>query len=264
MSNGRPSPKWLVGSLPVFGLLVLYLYLAEGRHALNPNDPLLPLPRQLAEELWWLLTVNSSGWGPQLWVDTAASLSRLAVGLSGAGLLGLILALSMRLSEKVDWALRPLVVVLAKIPPFAILPILLLWLGAGEGSKLALLLLGLAPLLTLHLDLELSRNEKRFSDKLASLALPTWQRVGLIHLPMLWPAFLREIQTLLGTAWLFILAAENFGAKWGLGYRIFVVRRHLAMDVILIYAVWITLLSLLLYILIGRWIRRYGWHHAPH
>jgi NitT/TauT family transport system permease protein len=47
----------------------------------------------------------------------------------------------------------------------------------------------------------------------------------------------------LGSAWLFLIAAEAIASTEGLGYRIFLVRRYLAMDVILPYVAWITLLS---------------------
>ena len=49
----------------------------------------------------------------------------------------------------------------------------------------------------------------------------------------------------LGAAWLFLIAAEAIAATEGLGYRIFLVRRYLAMDVILPYVAWITLLAFL-------------------
>jgi NitT/TauT family transport system permease protein len=49
----------------------------------------------------------------------------------------------------------------------------------------------------------------------------------------------------MGSAWLFLIAAEAIASTQGLGYRIFLVRRYLAMDVILPYVVWITLLAVL-------------------
>jgi NitT/TauT family transport system permease protein len=66
----------------------------------------------------------------------------------------------------------------------------------------------------------------------------------------------------LGTGWLFLIAAEAIAATDGLGYRIFLVRRYLAMDVIIPYVVWITVLALLLDWLLVRLSRTlYPWHH---
>ncbi|MEE4476121.1 ABC transporter permease, partial [Escherichia coli] len=50
----------------------------------------------------------------------------------------------------------------------------------------------------------------------------------------------------LGPAWLFLIAAEAIASDSGLGYRIFLVRRYLAMDVIIPYVAWITLLAFLI------------------
>ncbi len=67
----------------------------------------------------------------------------------------------------------------------------------------------------------------------------------------------------LGSAWLFLIAAEAVAADVGLGYRIFLVRRYLAMDVILTYVIWITLLAFLLDWLLKQLSRRaFPWMEA--
>jgi NitT/TauT family transport system permease protein len=57
------------------------------------------------------------------------------------------------------------------------------------------------------------------------------------------PRVIDAVRLSLGPAWLFLIAAEAIAADSGLGYRIFLVRRYLAMDVILPYVAWITLLA---------------------
>ncbi len=60
------------------------------------------------------------------------------------------------------------------------------------------------------------------------------------------PRLLIALRLVLGSAWLFLIAAEAIASTDGLGYRIFLVRRYMAMDVILPYVVWITLLAWLM------------------
>jgi NitT/TauT family transport system permease protein len=62
-------------------------------------------------------------------------------------------------------------------------------------------------------------------------------------LPQIWPRLIDSLRLSMGSAWLFLIAAEAIASTEGLGYRIFLVRRYLAMDVILPYVVWITLLA---------------------
>jgi NitT/TauT family transport system permease protein len=64
-----------------------------------------------------------------------------------------------------------------------------------------------------------------------------------VVLPQLWPRLIDSLRLSMGSAWLFLIAAEAIASTEGLGYRIFLVRRYLAMDVILPYVVWITLLA---------------------
>jgi len=64
-----------------------------------------------------------------------------------------------------------------------------------------------------------------------------------VALPQIMPRLIQAVRLSLGPAWLFLIAAEAIASELGLGYRIFLVRRFLAMDVILTYVIWITLLA---------------------
>ena len=72
-----------------------------------------------------------------------------------------------------------------------------------------------------------------------------------------------SVRLSLGSAWLFLIAAEAIAATEGLGYRIFLVRRYLAMDVILPYVAWITFLAFALDFALKRYSQwRYPWFHG--
>lgn len=65
-------------------------------------------------------------------------------------------------------------------------------------------------------------------------------------MPQTLPRLIDVLRLQLGPAWLFLIAAEAIASDSGLGYRIFLVRRYLAMDVIIPYVAWITLLAFLI------------------
>jgi NitT/TauT family transport system permease protein len=77
-----------------------------------------------------------------------------------------------------------------------------------------------------------------------------------VILPLALPRLFAAVRLSLGAAWLFLIAAEAIAAESGLGYRIFLVRRYLAMDVILPYVAWITLLAALTDLVMARVSRR--------
>ena len=84
-----------------------------------------------------------------------------------------------------------------------------------------------------------------------------------VALPQLLTRLIQAVRLSLGPAWLFLIAAEAIAAEQGLGYRIFLVRRYLAMDVILTYVIWITALAFLMDLAL-RWLSRraFPWTEA--
>src|SRR6185436_18623254 len=82
--------------------------------------------------------------------------------------------------------------------------------------------------------------------KALTLGAGELQLVYRIVLPQVMPRLIDTIRLSLGGGWLFLIAAEAIASTDGLGYRIFLVRRYLAMDVIIPYVLWITLLAWLM------------------
>jgi len=81
-------------------------------------------------------------------------------------------------------------------------------------------------------------------------------------LPQAMPRLIQALRLSLGPAWVFLISAEAIAADVGLGYRIFLVRRYLAMDVILPYVVWIALLAVAIDFFLTRTSRGlFGWAH---
>jgi NitT/TauT family transport system permease protein len=131
------------------------------------------------------------------------------------------------------------------IPPLAVLPILFIVLGLEETSKIALIVIGVAPCVARDLALRVTELPREQIIKAQTLGASTWQLILRVVLPQLWPRLIDALRLSMGSAWLFLIAAEAIASTQGLGYRIFLVRRYLAMDVILPYVVWITLLAVL-------------------
>jgi hypothetical protein len=98
--------------------------------------------------------------------------------------------------------------------------------------------------------------------KAATLGASTWQMIVRVVLPQIMPRLITAIRLGLVPAWIFLISAEAIASTDGLGYRIFLVRRYLAMDVILPYVAWITLIAFTLDRLLYLYSRRrYHWAH---
>ena len=102
---------------------------------------------------------------------------------------------------------------------------------------------GVAPFLVRDLSLAVSALPTEQLVKAQTLGASTWQLAIRVVLPQVMPRLLEAVRLSLGPAFLFLISAEAIAADVGLGYRIFLVRRYLAMDIILPYVAWITLLA---------------------
>ncbi|MGR3783501.1 MAG: ABC transporter permease [Albimonas sp.] len=247
--NRRPGRLFAFGlaALP-FALAVLgYVVASDLRRAANPADKLLPAPAQILETALSLATEADRRSGEVLlWVDTAASLIRLAEGAAISAGMGLVFGLLIGLIPGIRTTLAPFVSVISLIPPLAILPILFIVFGLGEVSKVALIAIGIAPVLIRDIAQRTAEIPEEMIVKAQTLGASTWAILVRVALPQVLPRLIGALRLSLGPAWLFLIAAEAIASTEGLGYRIFLVRRYFAMDVIIPYVIWITLLAFLM------------------
>jgi NitT/TauT family transport system permease protein len=198
-----------------------------------------------------------------LWTDTEASLERLLSGLGIATAIGLCLGLALGLLPLLKATLGSLVAVLSMIPPMALLPILFITFGLGDLSKIVLIVFGIAPFMMRDLALAVTALPREQLIKAQTLGASTWQVALRVILPQILPRLIEAIRLSLGPAFLFLIAAEAIAADVGLGYRIFLVRRYLQMEVILPYVAWITLIAYLMDFALARLARAaFAWAYA--
>jgi NitT/TauT family transport system permease protein len=260
----KQGSRLVLGFLPFALIAAIYLIASAERRALNPDDKLLPPAAEMAETVRRLATEPDRRTEDiVLWADTAASLQRLAVGLGIATLTGLAFGLALGVVPVINATLGALVAVISMIPPMAVLPILFIVFGLGELSKTVLIVFGVAPCLIRDMTLAVARLPREQLIKAQSLGASTWQIAIRVVLPQIMPRLIEAVRLSLGPAFLFLISAEAIAADVGLGYRIFLMRRYLAMDVILPYVAWITLLSYALDFALAQLARRgFSWAYA--
>lgn len=237
----------ILSVLPFLLLVALYLLASDARLAENPGDKLMPSLGTLGDALRQLALDEDRRTGQiTLWADTGASLTRLGLGLGVSALLGLAFGIALGVVPYVRAGLSSFVAALSMVPPLAVLPILFIVFGLGEVSKVVLIVFGVAPVIIRDLAMRVAELPQEQLVKAQTLGASTWLIVVRVVLPQMWPRLADAVRLALGSAWLFLIAAEAIAATDGLGYRIFLVRRYLSMDIILPYVAWITLLAFLM------------------
>ncbi|MEM9623868.1 MAG: ABC transporter permease subunit, partial [Pseudomonadota bacterium] len=135
--------------------------------------------------------------------------------------------------------------------------------GLGELSKVMLIIIGIAPFIIREIHLRTREIPAEQLIKAQTLGGNSSQVVFRVLLPQITPRLIGAVRLSLGSAWLFLIAAEAIASTDGLGYRIFLVRRYLSMDIILPYVMWITFLAFVLdQILIMTSRKCFPWYHA--
>jgi NitT/TauT family transport system permease protein len=195
--------------------------------------------------------------------DTLSSLKRLALGIGLAAVAGLLLGMNMALFPGMGITLLAVVTFISIIPPLSILPILFISFGVDELAKVMLIFLGTFPLITRDIYGTVKAMPREQLTKALTLGAAELQIVYRIVLPQVMPRLIDTIRLSLGGGWLFLIAAEAIASTDGLGYRIFLVRRYLAMDVIIPYVLWITFLGFSLDWSLRQMLkRRYRWYQG--
>jgi NitT/TauT family transport system permease protein len=253
--NTRPSPgaQLALTLLPFALLIVAYAIGSAARLAENANDKLLPNLAGFADAIDRMAFIADPRTGDYLlWSDTAASLVRLLSGLGISTAIALCLGMLIGMLPYLRALLSPFVAVVSMVPPLALLPILFIAMGLGETSKIALIVIGVTPTMIRDLALKALELPREQIVKAETLGGSSWQIALRVVLPQILPRLITCLKLQLGPAWLFLIAAEAISSDAGLGYRIFLVRRYLSMDVIFPYVVWITLLAVLMNYLLDR------------
>jgi taurine transport system permease protein len=220
--------RWL-GALAV-ALVFLGWYLVNVL-ALVP-EVLLPGPREV---LAAFIDIVRNGYRETtLWQNGAATLWRCGAGFVLACLSGVPLGLAMGYSPKVRAACNYIIQFMRPLPPLSYLILLILWLGTGDASKIALLYLTAFPIVASSAMAGVWTTKLQRIQAARSLGAGEWQIFGHVVFPSALPLVFTGARIALAAAFSTVVAAELMAATDGLGWMVFSASRFLRNDIIII------------------------------
>lgn len=231
----RMRLRWPFGRQITLSAATLLVILAIwwGVTALKLIAPLfLPAPQQVFHQL--LTIASSQGFmDATLWQHLAASLTRILIALFAAVIIGVPVGILMGLSATARGILDPLIELYRPVPPLAYLPLMVIWFGIGETSKILLIYLAIfAPVAMSALAGVKSAQQVRIRAA-QSLGGSRWQVLWFVILPGALPEILTGLRIGLGVGWSTLVAAELIAATRGLGFMVQSAGEFLATDVVL-------------------------------
>lgn len=185
----------------------------------------------------------------------AESIGRVFSALTAAVMIGVPVGLWMGLNKWVRAALDPLVELLRPIPPLAYLPLLVIWFGIGETTKILLIFFSiLAPVIisTVHGVLSHQQNRERAA---LSLGATRWQVLRYVILPAALPQILTGIRIGLGVGWSTLVAAELVAADRGIGFMVQSAAQFLITDTVILGIIVIALVAVSFELFL-RWLQK--------
>jgi NitT/TauT family transport system permease protein len=235
--------------------LGLYLYTSQKRHQENPEDRIMPTFTQMVHGMTNASTqpaedddgvpetasLRQRFFSSMLWKDTLATSRRFLYSvllLIPAVLLGL----HMGLFPYVGVFFLRFVLFFDKIVALSLLPILFIIFGIDELSKVMLIVVGVTPTIILDtFNLTKGIPDEQIV-KAFTLGASDFDVAYRVVMRQIAPRVLNSIRLNLKAVMLFLFAGEMIASTDGLAYRIALLRRHMGMDVIIPYVLWVALL----------------------
>jgi sulfonate transport system permease protein len=171
----------------------------------------MPAPSEIA------LTLTDLAEGA-LWKHIAASLIRVLLGFAIGASLALVFAAWVGLSREAEAYLEPTFAALRAIPSLAWVPLLLLWLGIDETSKIVLIAIGAFFPVYANGVAAIRNIDRKWVEVGRIYGFSRWQLVRRILLPAALPGLFTGLRSGMSLAWMFLVAAELIAATKGLGY----------------------------------------------
>lgn len=190
----------------------------------------LPGPQAVAAKLTEVATVGYMD--ATLWQHLGASLARVAVALLASVLLAVPVGLAIGLSPSARAVLDPLIEFYRPVPPLAYLPLIVIWFGIGELSKVLLIFLAVFAPIVVATAAGVHKVDPMRVRVTQSLGGSRWQVIRHVVLPSALPDILTGLRIGLGTGWSTLVAAELIAATQGLGFMIQSASQFLVTDLV--------------------------------
>ncbi|WP_225913729.1 ABC transporter permease [Leptolyngbya ohadii] len=220
-------PRSLSLALGTLALLIPFLIWAGVSYAGLVPPMFLPTPTAVLQAGWTMLTENN------LLLDIAVSTARVAGGFLLAALIGVPIGWAMGTFHSMDSLFAPIVGTVRYMPVTAFVPLIVIWVGLGEASKILIILLGVV----FYNAIMVADAVKFIPNEMINVAytLGATRRDVFFQviLPATFPSVLDTLRVNISGAWTFLVIAELLAAQSGLGFRILQAQRFLQTDKVL-------------------------------
>ena len=222
-----PGRGWILSAAVVAGLFVVWYIIA--RIGLF-SEYFVPSPLSVWQA--FVETAVEGYGGHELHYHVGASLLRVLAGFAGACLTAIPLGLAMGCSRRVKSLFNPLIEFYRPLPPLAYYIILILWLGIGNASKVALLYLAAFPPLAINAMAGVRGVSQERIQTAMSLGANRWQVFRCVIFPSCLPDIFTGMRVSIGFTYTTLVSAEIVAATSGMGWMVWNAKNFTRSDII--------------------------------
>lgn len=178
------------------------------------KETIMPRPSKIGATLWDLTLKG------KLPKDIGISLRRVVLGYVAGSLAGIIVGIAFGLFPKVNTAFSLLMEVLRPIPIIAWVPVLILWVGIDEKSKIIVIAIGTFWPVLLNVVSGIQNVNKKYLEVSTIFMKSRATTITKVVLPAAMPSIFTGLRIASGNALMGVIGAEMFAASSGLGYMV--------------------------------------------
>jgi NitT/TauT family transport system permease protein len=242
------SRKWMIrGSLTgrqytlyaLAGVLTpIFIWTLVNEAAVLPKI-FMPGPWDVVQRFYsWIMNEGFAG-------DLLISVQRVSLGFLASLFLALPLGLMAGTFKPAEAFLEPAMDFIRYMPAVAFVPLMMLWCGVGELSKVAIIFIGTFFQMVLMFGDDVRRVPVQQIEAAQTMGGTRWEILRKVIFPSAAPALLTTCRITLGWAWTYLVVAEIVAANSGLGYAVLKAQRFLQTDKIFAGLIVIGLLGLI-------------------
>lgn len=162
------------------------------------------------------------------------SMKRVLTGYVVSAVLGIGLGIIIGLSKHMQRLTNLVIQIIRPIPPIAWIPLVILWMGIGEGSKVFLIFLGGFFPVLINVTDGIRYTDKKLTEVAAVMETPRKKYIMQLVIPAAMPSIFTGLKVSLGSCWTCVVAAELVASTSGIGYMISNARNFGQMDVVIV------------------------------
>jgi taurine transport system permease protein len=201
----------------------------------------LPSPQEVVDQ--FIAVIQDGYANAPLWEHLYASLARISIAAAIAFTLAVPIGLGMGLSPWAKGIFDPPIEFYWPLPPLSYLPLMIIWLGIGEASKITLLTLAMFAPICVSAQAGVRGVAQERIQAVQSLGASQWQLFRHVIFPSALPEILTGTRIALGVGWGTLVAAELIAATRGIGFMIMSASHFLATDVVFVGIIIIAILA---------------------